>query len=269
MYRILVPVDGSNCAARAADFALALARRVSDAELHLVNVREPGSVDDPFAPLQLQCRRAGVRCEAQVAQGEVATSIVGRCEKLACEQIVMGGRGMTAVDSLVLGSVAMRVVGLAAQPVTVVRAECGPDFSLAKALVAVDGSAHAERAARFAAGLARRLGGCALHLFNAQEPVIEWQTHGLARDAIRAHRAQLAEQAGAGARALLERAGLAFQFEWRFGDPAQAIVDAARDAGCDQIVMGTRGAGPIENLMLGSVAYRLLHIANVPVTLVK
>jgi nucleotide-binding universal stress UspA family protein len=269
MYRILVPIDGSNCAARAGDFALALARRVADAEIHLLNVRERGSREDPLAPIQSQCKRAGVRCEAHVAEGDVASAIIACCEKLACEQIVMGGRGMTAVDSLVLGSVAMRVVGLATQSVTVVRAECGPDFPLTKALVAVDGSAHAERAAQFAVGLARRLGGCALHLFNAQEPVIEWQTHGLARDAIRAHRAQLAERAGSAARALLERAGLAYQFEWRFGDPAQAIMDGARDAGCDQIVMGTRGAGPIENLMLGSVAYRLLHIANVPVTLVK
>jgi nucleotide-binding universal stress UspA family protein len=176
---------------------------------------------------------------------------------------------MTAIDSLVLGSVAMRVVGLATRPVTVVRAACGPDFPLRKALVAIDGSTHAEHAAQFAVALARRLGGCAIHLLNAQEPVIEWQTHGLARDAIREHRAQLAERASAGARAALERAGLAFKFEWRFGEPAQAIVDAVRDAGCDQIVMGTRGAGPIENLMLGSVAYKLLHVANVPVTLVK
>jgi nucleotide-binding universal stress UspA family protein len=33
--------------------------------------------------------------------------------------------------------------------------------------------------------------------------------------------------------------------------------------------MGTRGAGALESLLIGSVAYKVLHIADVPVTLVK
>lgn len=136
-------------------------------------------------------------------------------------------------------------------------------------LVAIDGSEPANRGAQFAADLARRLGDCEIVLLNVQEPVEEMQTHGLAREAIREHREKLAREASAGARAAVERSGVPFTFDWQFGDPAQIISRIARDSGCSLIVMGTRGAGLIENLLLGSVAYKTLHLATVPVTLIK
>jgi nucleotide-binding universal stress UspA family protein len=136
-------------------------------------------------------------------------------------------------------------------------------------LVPVDGSESAERAASHAAEMAKRLGGCSIRLLNVQDPIEEMQTHGLAREAIAAHREQLAREAATGARAAVERTGVPFTFEWCFGDPSKSIVRAARDAGCDAIVMGTRGAGALESLLIGSVAYKVLHIADVPVTLVK
>jgi nucleotide-binding universal stress UspA family protein len=138
-----------------------------------------------------------------------------------------------------------------------------------RVLVPVDGSETAERAARHAAEIARRLGDCEIRLLNVQDPVEEMQTHGLAREAIAAHREQLAREAGAGARAVLEKSGVRFSFEWRYGDAAQAIVQTAREGRFDAIVMGTRGAGALETLLIGSVAYKVLHLATVPVTLIK
>jgi nucleotide-binding universal stress UspA family protein len=43
---------------------------------------------------------------------------------------------------------------------------------------------------------------------------------------------------------------------------------------CDQIIMGTRGLGAggvaaISGLLLGSIATKVLHLVDVPVTLVK
>jgi nucleotide-binding universal stress UspA family protein len=136
-------------------------------------------------------------------------------------------------------------------------------------LVAIDGSEPANRAARFAADLARRLGDGEILLLNVQEAVEEMQTHGLAREAIREHREKLAREASAGAHTAVEQSGVPFTFDWQFGDPAQIIARTARESGCSLIIMGTRGAGPIENLLLGSVAYKTLHIAALPVTLVK
>lgn len=53
------------------------------------------------------------------------------------------------------------------------------------------------------------------------------------------------------------------------GAAAKMIADKASDAGCDAIVMGTRGLGKLGELVLGSVAYKTAHLATVPVTLVK
>ena len=49
------------------------------------------------------------------------------------------------------------------------------------------------------------------------------------------------------------------------GGAAHAIADAAKEAGADLIVVGTRGQGPIAGLLLGSVTNRLLHVAPCPV----
>lgn len=48
-----------------------------------------------------------------------------------------------------------------------------------------------------------------------------------------------------------------------------AIARAARRLKCESIVMGTRGMGTIGNLFLGSVATRVIHLARIPVTLIK
>lgn len=136
-------------------------------------------------------------------------------------------------------------------------------------LVAIDGSETADRAARFAVDLAKRIDGAQLHLVNVQDPVEESQTHGLGRDAIRQHRQTLAVAAGSAAKAMVENAGLTCTFDWHFGEPAHVLADQAGSMQCQLIVMGTRGAGSIQNLLLGSVAQKTLHLSSVPVALVK
>ncbi len=136
-------------------------------------------------------------------------------------------------------------------------------------LVAVDGSEHADRAAQFAVDLAKRIGAAELQLVNVQEPAEESQTHGLARDAIRQHRETLAIATGTAAKAMADAAGVPCAFEWHFGDPAEVVVNVAISMQCALVVMGSRGAGAIQNLLLGSVAQKALHLSSVPVTLVK
>ncbi|TDP64115.1 universal stress protein [Roseateles toxinivorans] len=50
---------------------------------------------------------------------------------------------------------------------------------------------------------------------------------------------------------------------------APEILRAATEAGVDQIVMGTRGIGALGSVLIGSVAQRVVHLAAVPVLLVK
>jgi nucleotide-binding universal stress UspA family protein len=69
--------------------------------------------------------------------------------------------------------------------------------------------------------------------------------------------------------AALDKAKIPHETEIAVGDVAQSIASFADEIKCDEIVMGTRGYTQIANLLLGSSTTKLLHLAKVPVTLVK
>jgi nucleotide-binding universal stress UspA family protein len=49
------------------------------------------------------------------------------------------------------------------------------------------------------------------------------------------------------------------------GDPAERVLDAARDLDADLIVMGTHGRRGLSHLVLGSVAERVVRESPIPV----
>ena len=106
-------------------------------------------------------------------------------------------------------------------------------------------------------------------LLEVQEPLVEWQTRGLAHEAIMQHRQDHAWQLSEIARRQLDGAAIPHVFDVQFGDPAQLITEAAKTHGCAHIVMGTRGLGGIEALVLGSTAYKTIHRTGAAVTVVK
>ena len=71
------------------------------------------------------------------------------------------------------------------------------------------------------------------------------------------------------AKARLESAGIPFDAHVRTGNPAEVITDFSREYHCNLIVMGTRGMGTIKNLLLGSVANKVIHLTEKPLLLVK
>jgi len=136
-------------------------------------------------------------------------------------------------------------------------------------LVPVDGSVVADRAVGFAIEQVRGAAGLRIVLLNVQQNLERWHKHGLRSEQALADLRQQGESESAAARALLDKAGIGYDFEVVFGHPAEVIVRVARERGCESIVMGTRGLGDIESLMLGSTAHKVIHLASVPVTLVK
>jgi nucleotide-binding universal stress UspA family protein len=64
-------------------------------------------------------------------------------------------------------------------------------------------------------------------------------------------------------------AGTSYVTRTERGGVATTIDRVARDEEVQQIFMGTRGLGGVRGLLLGSVATQLLHLVDVPVTLVK
>ena len=77
------------------------------------------------------------------------------------------------------------------------------------------------------------------------------------------------KEASRSACALLDTAGIAYTLELAEGEIAETLVQYAEREKCDMIVMGTRGMGTVMNLVLGSVTTKVIHLTNIPVTLVK
>ena len=70
-------------------------------------------------------------------------------------------------------------------------------------------------------------------------------------------------------RDLLDQAGIAYQYHITVGDPAEMIVRFAAEKHYDLIVMGPRGKGNIQGLLLGSVTNKVMQLSSIPVLLVK
>jgi nucleotide-binding universal stress UspA family protein len=73
----------------------------------------------------------------------------------------------------------------------------------------------------------------------------------------------------AAAGAVLSARGIPFRGERRVGDPAEEIVKFATDEQFDMIAMGTHGHTALANLVMGSVATRVVAMSRIPVLLLK
>ena len=137
-------------------------------------------------------------------------------------------------------------------------------------LCAIDGSPSAQKALEFAADLAREKAGklLVMHVQHAHGSGLV--TPGLAElervenirvteaDVLRGAAQRVVEQGAAFAR---ERGVPSVEALVGEGDPAARIIEVARDRGADVIVIGSRGLGDLQGLLLGSVSHKVAHQA--------
>jgi len=57
--------------------------------------------------------------------------------------------------------------------------------------------------------------------------------------------------------------------ELKHGVPAEVILDTAKEAGFDLVVVGTHGRRGVKRFLLGSVAERVIRHAHCPVLVVR
>jgi nucleotide-binding universal stress UspA family protein len=67
----------------------------------------------------------------------------------------------------------------------------------------------------------------------------------------------------------LRDSGVVVHIEPCEGQPAEQIINVARVRQCDLIVMGSRGLGTFQELLLGSVSDRVVRHAPCPVLIVR
>lgn len=140
--RLLLPIDGSDCALRAVDHLVVLASRFAEVpEIHLLNVHPPIPIGRVQAHLgketlnayyleegqaqlvsaQNRLDAAGTAYTNHLHVGQPAEVIARLAGELACDMIVMGSHGRGALAGMVAGSVATRVLHLAPCPVLLVK----------------------------------------------------------------------------------------------------------------------------------------------------
>jgi nucleotide-binding universal stress UspA family protein len=138
--RILVGVDGSEPAQRAARRAFSLASRLGDS-ITLVHVLPPPPIfSEPavvlniadlerrlyeagkgaLEKLEAEARAAGVPVESKLLSGPAPEMIAEAAQADDVDFVVVGSRGRTLVGSILLGGTAHRVVHVCKKPVLIV-----------------------------------------------------------------------------------------------------------------------------------------------------
>lgn len=142
MFRILIPVDGSEASLRALDHLLKKVRLLKEpAEIHLLNVqialrqgvtafvgreqidsyhRDEGI--KALAGARAKLDAAGVSYVHHIGVGEEPAEVIARYVRdKHCDQVFMGTRGLGSVAGVLLGSVATKTIHLVDVPVLLVK----------------------------------------------------------------------------------------------------------------------------------------------------
>jgi len=127
---------------------------------------------------------------------------------------------------------------------------------LKKILLTLDGSENAEKALPWAKQFAgREHAQVVLLRVVARTP--DRGTWGQDREEARDYLLRMEKE--------LNYSGIATKVLVRRGDPAREIVDAARDQGCDLIVISTRGGSRVKRWVMGGVTEQVMRLSTIPV----
>ena len=194
-------------------------------------------------------------------QGAIAPVILKRAPKRD-GLLVVGSKGLDALDRFMLGSVSTNLIHHATCPVLVVKDEAAP---LRRITLATDGSDASAKAlefvlTKFQPDRSTGKGGRApihvsvIHVM----PFLKYPELKEAGHALIEHSVQKLIQAGFTAEAVCQ-----------LGKPAEEIMKVASKHHADLIVMGAKGLGAIARFLLGSVSTRVVQHANCSVLVVR
>ncbi len=287
--RILIAVDGSDEAERAAKRGLEFAR-VFDATVDILHVVERKALR--LARSADQKARLRERGEAvleeieglasdidqpvttELMEGRPAIRIAEYAAERGVTLIVVGRQGLTGVGKRLLGGVTERLLHRSDVPVFVVpkgAPDATTDYS--DLLVSTDGSEIAADAARHGAAVARRYDS-AVHVLN----VVDLQAAGGAFNAGGLER-EFVDRLEADGEEIVEDVAMEIGDEvptvtaavvrtTSFDGVAAGIREYIDDADIDLVIVGARGRSNLGRRVLGSVTSALLRTIDVPVLVV-
>lgn len=262
--RILIPVDGSAFCEEMFPHALGIAR-ATGVPMSLIRVVGNEAEQAPAAQqLGALASELSGDTKAIVATGDVADAILAEARRVPGTLIAMTSHGRSGLMEAMLGSVALRVVRQAGQPVVVHRPRGGSSGTLrepmpiSSVVLPLDSSEAAQAMVPDAAAFARWIGAeLTVVTAIAPEPQIGRDTargDTLASSFVRVH----AEDVAA-------RYGVRTSWEVLHGEPSQAIARFVEGRRGAMLAMTTRGRGPLESAILGSVTAGCLRKCDAPI----
>jgi len=140
-----------------------------------------------------------------------------------------------------------------------------------KVLVPFDGSENVKRALQYLVEFSRVYPDLEVHVLNVQSAPVLYGDY-ITREMVEQmntsalqHSADVNNEAAE----ILQAANVHHRIHESTGEVVKEVAKAVKALGCDTVVMGTRGMSNLSNLLLGSVASRVVHEVSVPVLLVK
>lgn len=198
---------------------------------------------------------AGVACDTQLVYGEEPhQEIVSTAAELNPDLVVLGRRGKRGLARLMVGHATAHVAGNAPCDVLMVP-RAGQVWSR-RVLLATDGSAHGEAAARAAQAVAAQC--------NVPVTVVSATT--------RSHSAERKAEARTAVErvtATLKSAGISAEGLVNEGRPDEVVIDTAASSNADLIVVGSHGRTGLSRLILGSISERIMGQAQCPVLIAR
>lgn len=292
-YTIILAVDGTPASERAVELVEAYRGERGRTEVVALNVQSRPVALWPEAAIDVRAidaallaegqqiadraatrvRAAGLNAQSAVRLGFAVDGVLREAETRKAGMIVMGTRGHGALNGFAFGSVAMRVAHASPVPVCLVQPESRLPAQLGRSLrvlLALDGSEPALRAAHMLASWREWLGELDVQIAWVQQPLSYLETVLPPHDDLIAQWSTRAgESATQAARDLFAGQGIRSHLHLTVGEPATEILHLAATAGCELVVLGTRGLGAAHHALIGSVALKVAAHAEVPVVLVR
>jgi nucleotide-binding universal stress UspA family protein len=212
-----------------------------------------------------------------VTTGHPADAIVAVAMQSGSDLIVLGNRGMKAIGSLLLGSVARAVAINSPRPVLVVKPPQGKQDGPLKVLFATDGSDCAREMERVISLIPFHPDTSVTAVYVSLVTYMDIPDRfcpGL-DERLKTIMAGMKEAETKHAEKVLDQARTRLNEKFRNvttliknGDPSEQILQAAREAQADIIALGSKGMHGVSG-MLGSVARNVLSHADCSVLICK
>jgi nucleotide-binding universal stress UspA family protein len=287
--RILCPIDFSATSRRALEHAVAVAKWYEShiTALHVIHhpfLPQPPILFAEFPknepPPERQsleaelrtwlevARRAGVRADLLIDEGDPASHILEHAKSLQTDLVVMGTHGLGGVERLMLGSVAEKVLRKARCPVMTVPppAAAAAKIPYTRLLCPVDFSESSLSALEFAFSIAKESDArlTILHVFDwPQDDELLVQRFDGAE-----FRRAVEDQVRSRLEALVSndvRVWCKPETKIAYGKAYRQILEVAEREGSDLIVIGVRGRNPLDLTLFGSTTNHVVRRASCPV----